>query len=162
MTVADVLAWFLLVSSSFFGLVGAWLVSHALWPAAVERCTREYARPMRATLVGLAVALPVVVIGLALLDAGDQAPALGVLGMALLLLVLVVGVFGVSGLARVVGAGLVAPGDERQPWKPSLRGGLALATVFLLPFAGWFILLPWALASGLGAALLGLRDRSRA
>jgi hypothetical protein len=159
MTVADVLAWFLLVASSFFALVGAWLVSHALWPASVERCAREYARPVRATLLGLAVAVPVVVIGLALLNAGDQVPALGVLGMALLLLVLAFGVFGVSGLARIVGAGLVSPGDETQPWKPSLRGGLALATVFLLPFAGWFILLPWALASGLGVALIGLRNR---
>jgi hypothetical protein len=161
MTVADVLAWFLLASSSFLALVGAWLVSHALWPAAVERCGREYARPMRATLLGLAVALPVLVIGLALLNEGDQVPALGVLGMALLLLVLVVGVFGASGLARVVGGGLVSPGNETQPWMPSLRGGLALATVFLLPFAGWFILLPCALASGLGAALISLRDRQR-
>ena len=159
MTVADVLAWFLLASGSFLALVAAWLAAPALLPAAVERCAGAYARPVRATLVGLATGLPILVIGAAAAERGRQVPALGVLGVALLLLLLVTAVFGLAGLAHRVGAGLASPVDEAQPWRRSLRGGLVLAATLLLPFGGWFVLLPWALVSGLGVAVMARRRR---
>lgn len=162
MTVADVLAWLLLVTAAYLALVGAWLTARALWPAAVERCAARYTRPVRTTLVGLGVGLPLFVIGAALAGQGKQTPGLGVLGMATLLLLLVAGLFGLAGLAQRVGDGLAAPGDETQPWRRSLRGGVALAASFLLPFGGWFVLLPVAVVSGIGAAVLAWRDRGAA
>jgi len=162
MTVADVLAWFLLVAGTFLALLGASLAAHALWPAAVERCSAQYGRPVRATLVGLVTGLPVFAIGAAAADRGKQVPALGVVGVALLLLLLVSAVFGLAGLARRIGAGLPSPLDEAQPWRRSLRGGLVLAATFLLPFGGWFVLLPAALVSGFGAAVMAWRDRGQA
>jgi len=162
MTVADVLAWFLLVAGAFLALLGASLAAHALWPAAVERCSTQYGRPVRATLVGLLVGLPLLTIGAAAADRGKQIPPLGVLGVGLLLLLLVGAVFGLAGLARRVGAGLASPVDEAQPWRRSLRGGLVLAAAFLLPFGGWFVLLPSALVSGFGAAVMAWRDRGQA
>jgi hypothetical protein len=162
MTIADVLAWFLLAAATFLALIGAWLAAHALWPAAVERCAGAFARPVRATLVGLATGLPLLVIAAAAADRGKRLPPLGALGLALVLLVLVGAVFGLAGLARRVGVGLASPLDDAQPWRRTLRGGLVLAAAFLLPFGGWFVLLPWALASGLGAAVLAWRSRGPA
>jgi Ca2+/Na+ antiporter len=162
MTLADVLVWFLLVAGTFLALLGAWLAAHALWPAAVERCSGQYSRPVRATLVGLVTSLPIFAIGAAAADRGKQVPALGVVGVALLLLLLVSAVFGLAGLARRIGAGLPSPLDEAQPWLVSLRGGLVLAATFLLPFGGWFVLLPCALVSGFGALVMAWRQRGRA
>jgi hypothetical protein len=157
MTVADVLAWSLLTAGSFVALVGAWLATHALWPRAVARFDDELARPVRATIVGLLTSVPLFVIGAAMAEKGKEAPPLGVFGVALLLLLLVAAVLGAAGLARRIGAGLASPVDDSQPWRRSLRGGLVLAASFLLPFGGWFVLLPWALVSGFGAVVLAAR-----
>ena len=43
-----------------------------------------------------------------------------------------------------------------------LRGGVVLVFLFLLPVIGWFIVLPWALVSGVGALLLSLRREESA
>jgi hypothetical protein len=95
-------------------------------------------------------------------DRGKQVPPLGVLGATVLLLMLVSAVFGLAGLARRVGAGLPSPLDEAQPWRSSLRGGLVLAATFLLPFGGWFVLLPCALVSGFGVSVMAWRQRGPA
>jgi hypothetical protein len=58
---------------------------------------------------------------------------------------------GSAGLAERLGTGLSSPADEARPWRRTLRGGLVLAGMFLLPFAGWFVLLPLVLVSGFGA-----------
>lgn len=162
MTIADVLSWFLLVSGTYVALVSAWLAALALLPAAVERCSELYSRPLRLTLVGLALGFPLLVIGAAVAGRGRHAPALGALGVGLLLLLFLPAVFGLAGLARRIGAGLGAPADDAQPWRRTLRGGAVLAATFLLPFGGWFVLLPWALASGFGATVMAWWSRGRA
>ena len=43
------------------------------------------------------------------------------------------------------------------PWRRLLRGGMVLGLAFVMPFLGWFVLLPWSLASGLGALVLSRR-----
>lgn len=44
-----------------------------------------------------------------------------------------------------------------MPWV--LRGGIVLVPTLLVPLLGWFLLLPWTLVSGFGAALLAWRSR---
>ena len=161
MTVADVLAWLFLAVGSYCALVATWLAAQALRPAAVAACAERYARPVRVTLVGLVTAVPLVVIGAAVAGQGEKAPVLGVAGMAVLLAVAVVAILGLAGLARRIGSGLV-PETDARPWSRSFCGGLVLGATFLLPFAGWFVLLPWALASGFGAAFLAWRQRGAA
>jgi hypothetical protein len=162
MTIADVLSWFLLVSGTYVALVSAWLAAVALFPATVERCSELYARPLRVTLVGLSLGLPLLVIGAAVAGRGRHAPPLGALGVGLLLLLFLPAVFGLAGLARRIGAGLGSPADEARPWRRTLRGGAVLGAAFLLPFGGWFALLPWALVSGFGAAVTAWWSRRRA
>jgi hypothetical protein len=68
---------------------------------------------------------------------------------------------GSGGFALRIGAGLALPLDEQAPWRRVLRGGTVLALCFLLPLVGWFLVLPWALVSGVGAAILATRHRPR-
>ena len=50
-----------------------------------------------------------------------------------------------------------SPTDASQPWRRVLRGGTVLTLTFLLPFVGWFLILPWTLISGFGAAITSFK-----
>ena len=103
------------------------------------------------TLLGALVGTPLVLMGLGLLQAGSS-PA-KVAGFLLVSVMVFGGLLGSAGLCRQIGEGLPSPADATQPWRRVLRGAIVLALMSLLPFAGWFLVLPLALASGLGAAL---------
>jgi hypothetical protein len=160
MIMADVLTWFLIIAGVYLVLVCNWLAAFALFPGAVEACRARYARPFLATGAGLLVLAPLLVVGLAAANAIKQPGPAGAVKIALLLLLLPA-FLGSSGLALRIGAGLPSPLDAVQPWRRVLRGGYVLAPTFLLPFLGWFIILPWTLISGFGAALLVFRDSRR-
>jgi len=157
MIMADVLTWFLIVAGVYLALVCYWLSAFALFPRAVGACRERYARPVVATAAGLAVLAPVLIGGLAAANAIKQPGPSGAVKVALLLLLLPA-FLGSAGLALRIGSGLAAPRDAAEPWRRVLRGGLALAPTFLVPFLGWFVLLPWVLVSGFGAALLAFVD----
>ena len=134
MIMADVLTWFLIVLGLYLTLVSHWLGAGALFPRAVTACRDRYARPVSALLLGLAVALPLIVLG----AAGAKAPNPGLAGLSRALLVVMVlpALLGSAGLALRLGEGLASPADDTMPWRRTLRGGLVLAGMFLLPFAG--------------------------
>lgn len=157
MILADILQWLLLVLGALITLNAHWLGAHALFPALVARARRKYVEaPVKVTLVGLAVAVPtlVVAIGVGKLVPNPAVTALAVgLGLIVGLLALV----GSAGLVDRIGAGMPSPLDETQPWRGVMRGGIVLGCAFLMPFLGWFVLLPWVLVSGLGAWILAGR-----
>ena len=160
MIMADVLTWFLIIAGVYLVLVCYWLSAFALFPSAVEACRVRYARPVAATAVGFLVLAPLLVVGLAAANAIKQPGPAGAVKIALLLLLLPA-FLGSAGLALRIGAGLPSPRDAAEPWRRVLRGSLVLAPTFLVPFLGWFVVLPWTLISGFGAALLALRDSRR-
>jgi hypothetical protein len=49
--------------------------------------------------------------------------------------------------------------DSQQPWRATLRGGVALGLASLLPILGWFVILPAAVIIGGGANLLSFARR---
>jgi len=154
MIMADILLWTLLILGTYVVFVAYWVGAYALFPARVERCRAVYgARPVAATLIGLLILLPALALGIGLSKALPhpivQTPVIG----ALLVLELVC-LVGSAGLVLRIGAGMSSPLDATQPWRRSLRGGLVLGLAFVLPFLGWFVLLPWTLASGMGAFVL--------
>jgi len=151
MILTDLLQYLILVIGSWLVLNAYWLATVALAPRLVERCAARYGgHPLRATLVGLAVALPLAVIGIALAkQGGGLAPVV----ITLWLLAGLAALIGSAGLAQRIGAGLASPLDGSQPWRRVLRGGAVLALVFLMPLLGWFVLLPWVLVSGLGVVI---------
>lgn len=144
--------------------ISYWLAAEALFPRLVGRCQERLRRhPIRATLLGTLVGTPLVMIGLGLLEAGGAPVKVG--GFLLVTAVGFGGLVGSAGLCRQIGSGLPSPADSSQPWRRVLRGAVVLALMSLLPFAGWFLVLPWVLASGLGAALAAgwsLRRQARA
>ncbi len=163
MIMADVLKIFLIVIGMLIVLVSYWLAAESLFPRLVARAQDRYrSRPIRITLLGALIGAPLVAIGLGLLQAGS-APA-KVAGFLLATAAVFGGLLGSAGLCRRIGAGLPSPADATQPWRRVLRGAVVLALMSLLPFAGWFLMLPLVLAGGLGAALTagyGLRKEAR-
>jgi hypothetical protein len=162
MIMADVFKIVFLVLGALLVLEAYWLASAALFPGWVARAREVYdARPVRATLVGALVAAPLGIVGV---GAATNAPngALKLVGALLASVPILLALGGSTGLALRIGAGLALPADELAPWRRVLRGGIVLSLTFLLPVVGWFVVLPWALVSGVGAALLALRPARRA
>jgi hypothetical protein len=157
MIFSDVFFWFLIVLGAYLVFVAQWLFAWALFPARVERCREAYAtRPIASTLIGLVVIVPLIVLA-SLLGKVLPHPVVQIPMVGLLLVVALLALVGSAGLALRIGAGLASPVDATAPWRRVLRGGLVLGLTFLTPFLGWFVLLPWTLASGLGAWILARR-----
>lgn len=162
MIMADVLTWFLIVIGSLMVLIAHWLGAYALFPGRVEACGERYARrPVVATLLGLAILAPLL-LGAIAVGKSLQHPAINMLLIGVLVIPTMLAMLGSAGLALRIGAGLRSASDLDQPWRRVLRGGTVLSLVFVLPILGWFVLLPWALASGFGAALMSLRKKRSA
>ena len=152
LTTANVLLWVFLTVAFYFVFLSHWLVAASLFPDYVEKCQRQYGRPVITTLVGLL--FTVVPIALGLTIANVAPPVLKWIGIVITAVPILAGLLGTAGLARRVGCGMPAPVDEFQPWRRVLRGGTALALTFLLPLLGQLIVIPLVLASGVGASVL--------
>ncbi|MBI5363791.1 MAG: hypothetical protein HZA53_11480 [Planctomycetes bacterium] len=162
MIFADILFWFLVIFGAYVVFVAHWIGAYALFPERVERCRAAYgARPVASTLVGLALLVPLLVVA-ALLKQALPHPVVQIPMLGVLLVVALLCLIGSAGLALRIGAGLASRADATDPWRRVLRGGLVLGAVFVMPFLGWFVLLPWTLVSGLGAFVLTRRSRAAA
>jgi hypothetical protein len=157
MIMADVWKVVFLVLGTQAVLVSYWLLAAALFPDALLRTRAAYhARSGRLTLVGIAVTAPLLLFGTVLLQQGAN-PLLRLLGALLLGAPVALGLAGSAGLCDRIGAGLPGDADARLPWRRVLRGGTVLSFAFVLPLIGWFVLLPWTLVSGVGAAVSAWR-----
>jgi hypothetical protein len=152
---ADILKIVFIIIGILIIYVSYWLLAQALFPRLVESASRQYGRPVRLTLIGLAVSVLPVALGIALSKTPNG--GLKFLGVTLIVIPGILGLAGSAGLTLRIGRGLPSPIDETQPWRRVLRGGIVLACSFLLPFVGWFIIPLWVLVSGLGAFILALR-----
>ena len=160
MIVADTLTYLLLIVGMMMVFVSFWLAAEALFPEMVVRARAQYNRPVRTTLIGLALILPFLLVITVCFKV--QNPAFQLLGVTCIAVPVVLGLLGSSGLSQRIGIGLPSVVDECQPWRRVLRGGIVLVFTFLLPFVGWFFLLPLTLVSGLGAAVLSWSPRNKA
>lgn len=157
MILADILQWFLIVVGALLTLNAHWIGAHALCPGLVARARDQLTRrPVRVTIVGLLIAVPVLlVVTVAAQKLPHPVIQTSAVGLALLLALFAL--VGSAGLAERIGLGLPSPADATQPWRRVLRGGVVLGLAFLMPFLGWFVLLPWTLVAGLGAVALAGR-----
>lgn len=151
-TTANVLLWFFLTLGFFLVFLSHWLVGVSLFPEYVAKCAEQYRRPFVVVLLGLLAMVVPIAIGMLILNA--MPPALKWIGLIVIAAPVLGGLLGTAGLALRIGKGMPVPGDETQPWKRVLRGGMALALTFLLPILGQILAIPLVLASGLGASLL--------
>lgn len=161
MIMADVLTWFLIIIGSLMVFIAYWLGSFALFPELVEACSERYGRrPIAATLLGLVVLVPTLVVATVVTKKLAH-PAVGILVVALMSIPTLLAMLGSAGLALRIGSGLRSSFDVDQPWRRVLRGGIVLSLAFVVPVLGWFVMLPWALASGFGVAVMTLFARKR-
>lgn len=160
MIMADVLTWFLVIVGTLVVLNSYWLAAVSLWPGLVEACAARYRQPWRVTLAGVIATIPCVIVVMLLRNSHHAVGnAVSIIAIGMLL---VIGMAGSAGLAQRIGQGLASPKDEGQPWWRVLRGGIVFAFTMLLPFVGWFVVLPWALVSGVGAVTLAWSSSRRA
>ena len=161
MIMADVLKYFLVIVGLLVVFVSYWVAAQALFPEFVARAREQYARPVRATFLGLFAAVPFVLIALALFK-NARNPVMNIVGFLALGVPVFLGLGGSAGLAQRIGCGMASPLDAEQPWRRTLRGGIVLAFTYLLPAVGWVGLTIWTLVSGFGVAISVLRGRKRA
>lgn len=161
MILADVFKIVFLVLGALVVVVSYWLAATALAPNTVNRARIAYGtRPLRITVVGALTGLPPLLLGAALVNAAPYA-ALKIAGVSIAALPIMLGLLGSAGLSERIGHGLVHADDARTPWRRSLRGGVVLALTFLLPFIGWFGVLPLTLLSGFGAIVTSIGRRRK-
>lgn len=158
MSSADILSWIILLMVGVAILVSYWMATLALFSETVASSREIYGRrPIAATLLGMAVLLPITAIAAALeARAPNSAVDIPVIGE--LMVLGLIALLGCSGLADRIGAGLA--GCNTSSWRTVAPGGAILALTFLLPFIGWYLVLPCALASGFGIATMQMWRRA--
>ena len=159
MTIATVLTVFLVILGVMLVFQAFWLFGTALFPRMVGQARDRYKTPIRTTLIGLAVVVPTFFIGFVWLLNIDNI-IVKIIGLVIGVVPLMLGAIGSAGLCQLIGLGLPAPGDQSQNWRRVWRGGWVLNFCYLLPFAGWFVILPWAIISGCGAFVTSLSGRA--
>lgn len=133
------------------------LVVAAVWPGFTLRAKANLeASPGKTFMVGL---VNYVFLGAIALVAANLGPV-AVIGL-LLACVLLVGTFlGLPAVALLVGERLNDLREgETSPWSEIVGGGAALYLAALVPFVGWFLLLPALCLWSFGAAALTLASR---
>ena len=154
MLMADTVAILLAVVGFLLALQGLWLFCRAMWPnkviAAATRCGRS---PIKSFVAGVVVTLLMIVATAVVGQVGQpgQMAAFGIVS----LYVIFSGI-GVAGLVTHMGQRLSSPTDDRRPWAATVRGGVVLNLVSVLPIVGWFVIFPASIVLGAGAATLAL------
>ncbi len=159
MIMADIFLWVFLILGLLLTINAVWLATTALFPEKVQKFSQSYSRPLRQTLTGVAVVIPVLLVA-TVLAKGNPVP-IKIVGVALVGLLVLMGLAGSAGLASRIGRGLPSARDIDSPWRTTLRGGIVLSLTFILPFIGWFGILLWTLVSGVGSVALNLRARAQ-
>jgi hypothetical protein len=158
MLMADTMSIFFVILGMLLAFSGLWLLCRGLWPeavaAAADRCGK---RLWSSFLVGLPVTFVMVVLTKTLFSV--LGPVGKIAGVGVVCLYMLQAHTGVSGLATSIGRRLLSPLDEQRPWRSTLRGGVVLELTYLLPFLGWFVILPASIIIGSGAANLGLLSK---
>jgi hypothetical protein len=137
---------FLIIGGYLF-LVSFWVCTEALFPGFVRLAQDTYGRPWRNLLLGLLLLAVVGALVAVLQKLGGAGRLIGgALGLALLVFALA----GSAGLARRIGGGLPHPVDDTQPWRRTLRGGMTMGLLLLIPIVN-FVPLGWLALTGMGA-----------
>ncbi len=142
-----------LVAVSILVGSGFWLGTRSLFPRLTERLDQAWRRPIRNTLVGALIGIPIAAAA-RFFEQQSNVVLVQQLGVLLQGLLLIAGVVGLTGLASRIGQGLKVAGEERHSWKPVLRGGIVIGLVTGLPWGGgsWGVLV--LLAGGLGCLVM--------
>jgi len=154
-TLGDVFLLFAAMVGISFAIWGAMLLTCMLFPARCAAAAQELEfHPWRAFGIGLAVFLPVVIVGGFL--TALPLPIFKVAGVGVYLLLLSLAAFGSGGLARLVGQRVQTTGGASTFYGGYVKGATLVVLTCHLPILGWFLLAPVILICSLGAGIKGL------
>jgi hypothetical protein len=144
------------------GLSAYFLVLSALFAARLTQ-TRTVAQSMpgRSFGIGLVNFLFFAVIAIVLLSVAENVGPFikGVLSIPAIIILAFLAVvlsFGLAGMSNLIGERIF---PDLPAWKQTLWGTVCLSLACALPFAGWFLLLPYVGFIGIGAVILGFFQR---
>ena len=158
MLMADTMSIFFVILGMLLAFCGLWLLCRGLWPEAVAAAAARCGKRLWSSfLAGLPVTIVMIVLTKTLFNM--LSPVGKIAGVGVVCLYMLQAHTGVSGLATSIGRRLLSPLDEQRPWRSTLRGGVVLELTYLLPFLGWFVILPASIIIGSGAANLGLLSK---
>ena len=159
---SDILRLFLIIILLTIGLSAYFLVAGALFPQRVAK-TKAMVQsvPGRASGVGLVNFVFFTVIAIVLFSVAENAGAFikGVLTIPAIVIIAFLAImlsFGLAAMANLLGERLF---PELARWKQTIWGTVCLSFACSVPFAGWFLLLPYTGFVGVGAFILGFFQR---
>lgn len=159
MNLADVFTFLFVILGFIIVYVAYWLATAGLFPKLTERCAERLTQsPVKSALLGIVLWGLALVVGFAISAKAPSVP-IKVVGIGLTIVSSLIALAGSSGLAWKIGAGMKSARDEAEPWRRVLRGGIVLALTFVLPFIGWFFVMPLTFAAGFGAFILAWPKR---
>ena len=119
MIMADILKIVFIILGILIIYVSYWLLAQALFPRLVENASRQYGRPIRLSIIGLASALPPVVLGIVLSKIPN--PLLKFIGLTLMIVPGLLGLIGSAGLGFRFG--LTGTSEKPVPSAATGHGG---------------------------------------
>src|SRR4051794_29696590 len=123
MNLADVFIVLFVILGFVIVFIAYWLMAAGLFPKYVERSAERFGKsPVKATLLGGIIGVPLVAFGLGMSKAPH--PALKILGLSIAILPMLIALFGSAGLALRIGQGLPSARDASEPWRRVLRGSV--------------------------------------
>jgi hypothetical protein len=153
---------FSIIALLTIGLAAYFLVVGALFPQRVEKIKSIVrSMPGRSFGIGLVNFVFFAALALVLFSLAENAGAFikGILTIPAILITAFLAVmlsFGFAALTNIIGERLL---PDAVPLKQTLWGSVCLSLACVLPFVGWFLLLPYTGFLGVGAFILGLFQR---
>lgn len=155
-----ILTLFILIPLCLFGF---FIVMNVLFPEQISKTRNTLQQTLKRSfwigLVNVLFLLPVSLILLSLSNAtgGPLAAIIMLPGLILLGILLGLASFGLTCIVNRIGEQIML---EQNLLKRTFWGTLFLSLACGLPFVGWFLMLPYVLIIGVGAAILGFFQRS--
>jgi hypothetical protein len=148
-TIGDVFSIVAAIFGSFLTLWAAVVAAGLLFPGAAEKARRSLEEPKRTIGRGLAVALTLGTLAIAM--SATPAPLVKGLGLILLFWLFALSILGTAGVSAAVGRRIqdLDPGMAAYP--ATVRGAAFVVGGTLLPFLGWFAFGPVLFLASLGA-----------
>ena len=143
-----------LVIGAVVTIASSLLTVRTLFPEFAGRCAGHCRQPVRSFFLGLLAAGAAAALILTALRTGRAGhPLAWVTGGTVILAALA----GASGQVVRMAARTAHDGESSNSWGASRRAAAILTMSYVLPLAGWLVILPVSLLTGLGCTLRSLR-----
>ncbi len=143
----------LLILGTLLSIGALQLVTAVAAPGLIGQAARNLERRGTMAQIGM-LAVGTGILGLLILALALLANA-GPAGKVLQAMLAVPGAFliagGLASASLCVGGRLPSPLDDGRPWRRLVRGATALGLSWIIPFLGWFLILPGCAAAGIGS-----------